>query len=1076
VAIRIRDLTKDWRRGDAEKLARFMNEASRGWPGGAWDPATPEEMHTRFREQKRLGAFVAEVGGEIIAYCDCAAKPNEKNSAYIPLLNAHPDYHGKGVGRAVLLSSVERVYELGIARVDLHTWPGNLKAVPLYKKSGFMWAPDEQWEVLMQNFTPGARRHPVAQPFFQKHDWYRTMKRDLSLTADDHKQGGGAAAAARGRSGFGKAGASPRPSKVRVYPYEWEEDGDRLRMVYDRQSWGLLEIETNDFLVGCSLEDEKLVAGMPRTIRWQIVNHQSRPLEIALVASADDGIMLDHKRILRVEKRAQLYAQFEIDPAIRDKEQEPRAPIIRTDVIINGAPVRLEAGFEVQQAVSFGLDAVGHLLRPGRPERVIVQGFSELDHPATAKVHLRGAAGVTIEPATHEVEIPAKGSVEMPVTLTSAGSGPVQMKAEAEVKAKKQTIRPKVADLYVEFGHPGEVSGHVEKDAVWLESSLHHLRINRRGGWVTIGDKIHNRWQVAAVTAPELGPPYAWEDFFDTPCDARIERQDGRVVAVLTTQSVHRPGIWLERRITLSNLPVIEVSDTIINGSSARFEGRIKRNAQLRGDWITAMSPKGLIRSRGGPGRSGPEHDPAKEESAWPETWVAMEDDRGIAAGLLWPKAYRVHGHGWWSQLEHALPPAEPGQSVAADPIYVFVGDGDHLTVRRWWQNLLGPRLYREQGTPETRPPLNFGLRPNPLVIHGKEAQARLAVDSIGRLELDGTLRATAPAGIRITPKAAEFKAVNQDRGLARRVTVSRQSSLSEGGYFVDCAAQIDRASYRERNAIVVLGDPKASVVVSRAGDRDEFYRIDNGALALTIAPEFMGCAISLERGGEQLLRSAYPEARPLSWMNPWHGGIEPRLGSVSRDLFQEKFAAREIKRRGRQGIVWQGVRVSCAPKHERGRRDAMAIDYLLAPGSSVLAVAVRITRRADTSGWMDAGVQVWPLLGGSYADALLTGADNPDISRLMCEFGGGFGTRRWIVAESPKAGQAVIAACHPGDGIAGGLGASVCGKEGYFLWCGRGEQLEARETRESVFFVSFTDLARGRDLAEALSGLKELP
>jgi len=1056
MAIRIRDLTKDWRKGDPEKLARLMNESGRGWPGGGWDPTTPEEAAARVREQKLLGAFVAEIGNEMVAFCNCAARPNERNRAYIPLLNAHPDYHGKGIGKAVLLSSVERVYELGIARVDLHTWPGNLKAVPLYKKSGFMWAPDEPWGVLMQNFTPGARRHPVAQEYFKKHDWYRTIKRDLSLTADDHKRG-----------------------KARVYPYLWEEDGDRLRMIYDRQSWGLLEIETNDFLVACFLEDEKLVAGLPHTIRWQIVNHGPRPLEIALVASADDGVKLDHKQLLRVDKQAELSARFDIDPDLREKEQEPRAPIIRTDIILNGLPIRLEAGFEVKQAVRFELDAVGHNLRPGRPERVLVQAINELDRAAKATVRLRGAPGLTMDRAKHVVEIPAKGAVEMPVTLTAAQSGPVELKIDAEVGRGKQALRPKTAGLHVHFGHPGEIIGHIEKESVFLQSALLHVNINRRGGWTVIGEKIHNRWEAAGVTAPEIGPPFAWEDFFDRPCEARIEHQAGRAIAVLTTESVHRPGVWLERRITLSNLPIVEVSDTIVNGSASRIEGRIKRNAQLRGGWITTLSAKGLVRSRGGPGRSGPEHNPVQDASAWPETWVAMEEEEsgvGSAAGLFWTSAHRVHHFGWWNEIEHELPPVEPGQSVTTEPIYIFVGDGDYLTVRRWWQNLYGPRVYRTVGQPETRPPLAFGLRPSPLVLHGKEAAARLVVDSIGRLELSGELRATPPNGLRITPKSADFTNVNEAKGMSRRVSVSRRASLPEGGYFVDCAAQIDRVLYRGRNAVIVLGDPRAEVTVNSAGEREELYRIENGALALTIAPEFMGAAISLERDGQEMLHSAYPDARPLSWMNPWHGGIEPHLGSMGRDLSQEKFAAREIRRRGSQGVVWQGVRVTCLPKHERGRHDTLAIDYLLAPGSDIIAIAVRNSRRADISGWADAGVQIWPLLGGSYSEALLTGADCADTSRLMCEFGGGFGTPRWVIAESRKADQAVVAACHLGDARSQGLGANICGKEGYFLWAGRSGTLEARQSAESVFFLSFTDLARARDLAEALSGLKELP
>ncbi len=1052
MALRIRDLTKEWRKDDPERMARFWNEASYGWPGGGWDPKTALEMKGFLRDQRRLGRFVAELDGNIVAYCDVNAKPNEKNSAYIPLLNAHPKYHGKGIGKAVLLRSIERVYELGIPRVDLHTWPGNLKAVPLYKKSGFMWSPEEQWGVLMQNFTPGARRHPIAQEFFRKHDWYRTIKRDLSLTADDHKRG-----------------------KVRVYPYLWEEDGDRLRMVYDRKSWGLVEVETNDFLIACYLDDEKLIAGAPQRIRWEIVNRRLESVEVALVASADEGIKLDYKEMFLLADRAEITSEFEVDPSIREKEREPRAPIIRTDVILDGMPVRLEAGFETKQALGFGLDAVGHLLRPGRPERVVVQGFSELDQPVKATVRLWGAGGISIEPAVHQVEIRARGTVEMPVTVIGAQSRSAQIKAEAEVKARKLTIKPKAGDLHLHFGRPGEVIGHVDKDNVVLESALLHVYINRRGGWANVGDKIHNRWQAAGIGQPQLGVPFSWDEFFETRCEARIERDGERLTAVLTTESTYRPGIWLERRITLSNLPIVEIADSILNGTSARFEGQIKRGANLRGKWITSMTRKGLVRSPGGSAaRSGPEHRIPKEEEHWPETWVAMDDAQDVACGLLWTPAYRVHTHGWWNEIDHVLPAVEPGQSVTAPTMYLFVGDGDYNTVRRWWQNLYGPRVYREVGVAETREPFAFGLRPDPVVIHGKEASAKLIVDSVGQIEFDGTLRVSAPDGIRIAPKSAEFKKISEARGLSKTAAVSRQSSLPEGGYFVEVAAQVDRIIYRERNAVVVLGDPKATVSVARAGEKGELYRIDNGVLALTVAPGFKGSAISLERGGEQLLHSAYPEARPFSWMNPWFGGIEPNLGSLGRDLYQETFSAREITRRGSQGIAWQGVRVSCSPKHERGRHQALGVDYLLAPGSNVIALAVRTTRRAGTSGWVDGWIEAFPVLGGSHLDALLSAADDSRASRIRCDFDGHVASGTWVMAQNPKAGQTAFITCYRAEHKQGTNG-RIFGIEGYSLRGSRSGQHEAGETRETIFYLGFAEAARARDLVEALSRLKGL-
>ena len=1049
--VRTRDLMKDWRRNDAEKMARFMNESGKGWPDGGWDPMRSDEAYGHFHDQRALGAFVAEVGGKVVAYCNVAAKPDERNRAYVPFLNAHPDYHGKGFGKAVLLRAIERVYELGIGRVDLDTWPGNLKAVPLYKKSGFMWAPDSRWGVLMQNFTPGARRHPVAQAFFRKHDWYRTMKRDLSLAADDHKRG-----------------------KVRVYPYEWEEGGDRLRMVYDRESWGLLEIETNDFLVACHLEDEKLTAGLPHRIRWEILNHQPRPLEVALVASADEGIKLDHKRILQVKRRVELSAEFEIDPDMREKEQEPRAPIIRTDLILNGMPVTLAAGFEAEQVVSFELDSLGGFLRPGRPERVVIQAWSDPDRPLTAKVRVRGAAEVKVEPAAATLVIQAKRPAELPITLTASEAGVVPLRVEAEVKTKGRLVRPKSADLYVHVARPGEVIGHVEKERVVLESAALRVQINRREGWVSIGDKLRNLHQAAGLSAPRPGPPFAWSEFFDSPCEARIEREGERAVAVLTTQSVYQPGVWLERRIALSNLPVVEVIDSLVNGSPRRLATRLQRNVHLRGNRISSMTANGVVRDLvTGAGRSPGEHKFTKEPEAWPEPWVAVEDSSGFVTGLMWQPAYRVHGHGSWNELEHELPPAEPGQSATAGPLHVFVGEGDYFTVRRWWQTLAGPRLIREQRRPRTRPSFDFGLRPSPLVLHGKEVQARLVVDSLGTLELAGRVRLAPPAGIRIQPRSIEFRKTSQDHVRGASVAVERSGRLPEGAYPVACSAQFDRMIYREAQSVIVLGDPAAKVTVKRAGKRHELFRVENGRLALTIAPEFQGSAISLERRGEQLLRSAYPEARPLAWENPWYGGISPHLGSLGRELFQEKFVARQIRRRGAQGVVWQGVRLSCTPKNERARHDAMGLDYLLAPGSDILAVAVRTTRRAGTAGWLDAGFQLAPIVGGSHLDAVISSHDDPRASRVRCQFGGWLGSDHWILAENPKAGQAVLLACREGEAS---LTGGIFGREGYQLQASRRSTLEARETRESVFFICYIETPRARDLAEALSKLDGLP
>ncbi len=1054
MSIPTRDLTKQWRDGDAARLARFLNVTFDGWPWGGRDPITAEEAEQRARERQELGRFVAEADGKIVSLCTLEAKPTDTTGCYVGLLTADPAYHGRGFGKAVLLASVERAYERGIDRVDLHTWPGNLKAVPLYKKSGFMWSPDSEWGVYMQNFTPAARRQPIARDFFRKHDWYLTMKRDLALAPDEHKRG-----------------------KVRVYEYVWEEDGERLRMVYDRNSWGLVEVETDGFAAGCFLEEEKLIAGLPQQIKWRIVNHGREPLDVVLVASAEEGVSLDHKEILQVRGRAEVEAQFEVDPEIKEKEKDPRAAIVRTDLLINGEPITLAAGFQVRQPVHFSLDGDGQGLRPSRPEPVVIQCRNELDKPARVKVRVTPSPGIELDRATASVRLPAKGSAELPLTLTAKTSGTAALKVEAEATAGRRTVRAKKADLYASVLEAGEVVGRVEKDRVVLESAALRLQIWRRGGSVNIIDKLRQRHGVAGFWPPQIGPPFSWEEFFETRCEARVEQEAGRAVAVLTTPSVYRPGVVLEQRIALSNLPLVEMRSSVMNGSTARLDCGIRRGAELRAHRGSAAAPDGtgIVRApRGGAGRSLGEHRPADEGQKWAEGWIAAEDADGVAVGFLWGAAQRVDMSDWGSHITQKLPAAMPGQSVEAEPVYAFVGDGDHFTVRRWWQLLYGPRQDREQRHEPTRQPFEFGLRPRPAIIHGRRAEVELAAESFGRLELSGSLSVETPEGLRVRPRRAEFKRAGHSRKRATKVQLSRAAAAPEGGYFVDCIAVIDRAMYREPQPVIVLGDPRREVTVERAGEEGELFRLDNGVLSLTIAPAFKGSAVSLQRNGEELLRSAYPEARPLGTANLWMGGIEPHFAGLDSGLLaKERFSAREIERRGRQGIVWRGVRVSCSPKHERRREDRLALDYLLAPGSGIFAVAIRTTHRGGTATWLDASFGLWPVLGGSYLDSLVSGSIDSRACRLRCQHGGHIEGDRWAVAASPKAGEAVVMVC---SGVESGVSGEILGRDGYLLHASAWGVHEAKQTREALFFISYLPTERTRDLAEALSELKELP
>jgi len=170
---------------DAEALASMMARSESGWPwsisGGV--PLTARTAREHIETQATLGHFVAEIAGRLVGVCEVYPGIREPRTAYVGFLNVEPAFQGRGIGRRLLRAAVDRAIEEGVDRIDIDTWGGNLKALPLYKKMGFFWVPETS--VHMVNFIPIVLRHPMFREFFERHpDWYHAQVRDLSATED----------------------------------------------------------------------------------------------------------------------------------------------------------------------------------------------------------------------------------------------------------------------------------------------------------------------------------------------------------------------------------------------------------------------------------------------------------------------------------------------------------------------------------------------------------------------------------------------------------------------------------------------------------------------------------------------------------------------------------------------------------------------------------------------------------------------------------------------------------------------------------------------------------------------------
>ena len=262
---------------DDAGLAVMWNESDEQWPGTFTGgvPMTEESVRDWMEKEVCLMRLVVEEkeSGSIVGFGSLWETPGRADTCYVELLNVHPAHQKRSLARRMLTQMVDWATGRGYHSVTIETWPGNLKSVPLYKKVGFFWQPDS--DVLLENYIPAIRRLPLARAFFERHDWYAAFRRELKQEEDDQRH--------------------PATGGMKVYVFRWEEDGEFLEAVIDRQGQSLTGLETNDLAVYAVVDESEPAQSIAYPVRWRILNKRAEPLSVSLLAAGETGIDLTHR-------------------------------------------------------------------------------------------------------------------------------------------------------------------------------------------------------------------------------------------------------------------------------------------------------------------------------------------------------------------------------------------------------------------------------------------------------------------------------------------------------------------------------------------------------------------------------------------------------------------------------------------------------------------------------------------------------------------------------------------------------------------------------------------------------------
>ena len=203
----------------------------------------------------------------MVAYCSLYEYASEPTASYVALLNCPPRLlENTALAATCCGRAVARSTELGYKRLDLHTWPGNMRAVPPLQEDRLLLA-NRKPACTMLNYLPLIL--PLASDYFGDADWYKNVPSAIFAVKEDDIVWQGM----KGLPLCVRAGWAPA------------QGGHRPR---ERRRHGLSR--NDDYSVACILDGQELIAGVASPIRWEISNKKTTPLNVSLMASGETGL------------------------------------------------------------------------------------------------------------------------------------------------------------------------------------------------------------------------------------------------------------------------------------------------------------------------------------------------------------------------------------------------------------------------------------------------------------------------------------------------------------------------------------------------------------------------------------------------------------------------------------------------------------------------------------------------------------------------------------------------------------------------------------------------------------------
>ncbi|UCE10680.1 MAG: GNAT family N-acetyltransferase, partial [Candidatus Thorarchaeota archaeon] len=528
---------------DAERLARCFNsfDDSDSWPQGftQGNPFTGERLLDDLAKRKKIRTIVAYSGDKIVGHCDVINAELDEEACYVGLLGADPAYHGQGYGKAMLIEAAETAARHGKRRIDLHTWGGNLKAMPLYKRTGYNWAP--QTRVLMESHIPGIIGCELFGEFFEKHYWYDAYKRKITQEMDDVVEDG-----------------------IGVFNYRFEGDnGDSLDVSIDREAKGIasFSLTVDGKTVSAAIKSQRhygFIGIDTVPVEFSLTNGTNQVMSYSLEIIPTDNTVVDFDRKqsgeLHPGESQNVEGTYSIDyGAIPiDREMNPDEKVHTQAewlLTLDGKTIALYSGLIPKEPITLSSGPAYPYVSPGEKKTVGLGLQNNTDQPVQGEVVIKFPSELDYKYRTISFELDSSEESEIDIEITgSLESSVVVLDISVSLDIQGNLVLVNARSLSVGVIGPAGAYAHRSLDNHYVVEN-ENLRLTIRDQpphvFRTIENKILGEYYGGWGLIPYLGYPLPsggneWER---KKFDVRLVNDSDFAAIELEAESVERPGV-----------------------------------------------------------------------------------------------------------------------------------------------------------------------------------------------------------------------------------------------------------------------------------------------------------------------------------------------------------------------------------------------------------------------------------------------------------------------------------------------------------------------------------------------------